>query len=142
MSVILGVLSWTGAARVLRTATMEVKTSYYIRLMKGMGASDGYILTRHILRKLLPLIAYRAVTYVKSGILTESTMSFLGLGNPVIKSWGSMIYYAQAKNALITGAWVWWVIPPGLCICLISMGLMLIAYSMEEKEKDRTEEGV
>lgn len=131
MSVILGLLSWTETARVLRTATMQLRESYAIRLIRGMGASDGYVLVKHVLPEVLPLIAYRAVTRVKSGILAESTMSFLGLGNPVAKSWGSIIYYAQAKSALLNGSWVWWIIPPGLCICLVSIALMMIAYSLE-----------
>jgi len=135
MSVILGLLSWTEIAKVLRTTTMQIRESYSIKLIKGMGASDTYILLRHVIPELLPLIGYRAVTRVKVGILSESTMSFLGLGNPVAKSWGSIIYYAQAKNALLTGAWVWWVIPPGLCICLVSMALMMIAYSLEGKDR-------
>lgn len=137
MSIILGLLSWTETARVLRTTTMQIKESYAIKLIKGMGASDLYILVRHVLPELLPLIVYRAVTRVKSGILSESTMSFLGLGNPVAKSWGSIIYYAQAKNALLNGSWVWWIIPPGLCICLVSMALMMIAYSLEGKSPKR-----
>ena len=139
MSIILGALSWTGVARVLRSATMQIRSSAYVRIIKGMGASDGYILTHHVLRELLPLIAYRVVTRVKSGILSESTMSFLGLGNPVAKSWGSIIYYAQAKNALLTGAWVWWIVPPGLCICLVSLSLMLIGYSIESPSDRRKE---
>lgn len=141
MSIILGVLSWTDVARVLRSSTMQIRESGYVKIIKGMGASDFYILTRHVLRELLPLIAYRVVTRVKSGILSESTMSFLGLGNPVAKSWGSVIYYAQAKNALLTGAWVWWIVPPGLCICLVSMSLMLIGYSIEVPSDQRKEAG-
>ncbi len=133
MSVILGLLSWTEIARVLRSSTMQLRQSYAIKLLRGMGASNLYILRRHVLPELLPLLLYRAVTRVKSGILAESTMSFLGLGNPVAKSWGSIIYYAQAKNALLNGSWVWWIVPPGLCICAISMALMLIAYSLEGK---------
>ena len=139
MSVILGLLSWPEIAKVLRTTTMQIRESYSIRLLKGMGASDGYIILRHVIPELLPLIAYRAVTRVKSGILSESTMSFLGLGNPIAKSWGSVIYYAQAKNALLTGAWVWWIIPPGLCICIVSMALMMIAYSLEHRDPMRKE---
>ena len=139
MSIILGLLSWAEIAKVLRTTTMQIRESYSIRLLKGMGASDGYIILRHVIPELLPLIAYRAVTRVKVGILSESTMSFLGLGNPIAKSWGSIIYYAQAKNALLTGAWVWWVIPPGACICLVSMALMMIAYSLEGRDPLRKE---
>ncbi|MGI6462100.1 MAG: ABC transporter permease [Candidatus Scatomorpha sp.] len=139
MSIILGFLSWPGIARVLRTTTMQIKESYAIKIIKGMGASDAYIILRHVIPELLPLIAYRAVTRVKAGILSESTMSFLGLGNPIAKSWGSTIYYAQAKNALLNGSWVWWIIPPGVCICLISMALMLIAYEFENMRSSKKE---
>lgn len=139
MSIILGCLSWTELARVLRTATMQLRKSYSMQLLMGMGASNTYILVHHVLPELLPLIAYRAVTRIKSGILSESTMSFLGLGNPTAKSWGSIIYYAQAKNALLNGSWVWWIIPPGLCICTLSAALMLLAYCLEERPACRKE---
>ena len=46
-----------------------------------------------------------------------------------------MIFYAQSRNALITGAWVWWVIPPGLCICLVCLALMMISYSLEGRRR-------
>ena len=74
---------------------------------------------------------------MKTGILMESSLSFLGLGNPVAKSWGSMIYYAEAKNAIITGAWLWWVVPPGLYICLVCLALMMISYGLEETGGER-----
>jgi len=133
MSIILGVMSWTGIARILRSVTMKLRESMYIKISKGMGASDFYIFRTYILREIAPLVLYRVVMRVKSGILAESSMSFLGLGSAVAKSWGSIIFYAQTKNALLTGAWVWWIIPPGLCICLVSMGLMMLSYSLEKK---------
>ena len=139
MSAILGLLSWTDVARVLRASTMQLRERPYIRMIRGMGAPSFYILTRHVFRELLPYILYRTVARVKSGILAESSMSFLGIGSPVAKSWGSIIYYAQARNALITGAWLWWIVPPGLCICAVSMGLMMLAYRMETKSDSRME---
>jgi ABC-type dipeptide/oligopeptide/nickel transport system permease subunit len=139
MALILGCLSWPGLARLLYAAVIEIKERAYIKMLRGMGAGGGYIITRHVLRELLPLLLYHAVMRLKSGILAESSMSFLGLGNPAAKSWGAMLYYAQSKNALLTGAWVWWVIPPGLCICLVSMSLMMVAYYLEEKSDKRME---
>jgi ABC-type dipeptide/oligopeptide/nickel transport system permease subunit len=132
MSIILGFLSWPGTARLLRSTVMQIKGDSYIQIIQGMGAGSYYLISRHIIRKLTPLIFYRAVMRVKAGIFSESSMSFLGLGNPVAKSWGSIIYYAQAKNAILTGAWVWWIIPPGVCICTISMGLIMIASRFED----------
>ena len=137
MSAILGLMSWAGIARVLRSSTMKIRESNYIKMINGMGASDFYILSRHVMRELLPLILYRVVTRIKSGILAESSLSFIGLGNPVAKSWGSIIYYAQAKSALITGAWIWWIVPPGLCICVLSVCLMMVSYGLEGKSDAR-----
>lgn len=131
LSLILGVLSWPETARVLRAQTIKVRGQDYLQAIRAMGAGDGYLLRAHVLRELLPLVLYRAVGRVKSGILAESSMSFLGLGNPLVKSWGSTIFYAQSRNALITGSWVWWVIPPGLCICLVCLSLMMISYALE-----------
>ena len=73
----------------------------------------------------------KALAAIKSSILSEAALSFLGLGEPTIKSWGSMLYYAQAKDAFMTDAWLWWVIPPGLCIAVLSFGLMLVGYVIE-----------
>ena len=137
MSVILAVMSWPHTARVLRSQTIQLKNAPYIQTIQAMGAGDGYIITRHLLRELRPLLLYQGVARMKTGILMESSLSFLGLGNPVAKSWGSMIYYAEAKNAIITGAWKWWVVPPGLCICLVCLALLMVSYSLEEARAER-----
>ena len=138
-SVILGVMSWSGTARIVRSQILNIKNKEYILTIRAMGASDWYILTRHVLKELLPFLMYRASARVRSGILSESSLSFLGLGSPVVKSWGTIIYYAQAKNALLTGAWVWWILPPGICIILISCALTMISYGAEGKMDRRLE---
>ena len=138
-SVILGVLSWSGTARVVRSETMAIRQKEYIRTIAAMGAGSWYLLRSHVFRELLPLLFYRAAARVKAGILSESSLSFLGLGSTVQKSWGAMLYYAQAKNALLTDAWLWWVLPPGLCIALLSCALVMISYSAEGKLDRRLE---
>ena len=137
MSLILGVMSWPHVSLVLRSQTLQLKSAPYIQTIRAMGAGNGYIILRHLLRELRPLLLYWTVSRMKTGILMESSLSFLGLGNPVAKSWGSMIYYAEAKNAIITGAWLWWVVPPGLCICLVCLALMMISYGLEETGGER-----
>ena len=137
VSLILGVMSWPHVALVLRSQTLQLKSAPYIQTIRAMGAGNGYIILRHLLRELRPLLLYWTVSRMKTGILMESSLSFLGLGNPVAKSWGSMIYYAEAKNAIITGAWLWWVVPPGLCICLVCLALMMISYGLEETGGER-----
>lgn len=132
-SLILGVMSWPGTARIVRSQIFGIKNKEYIQTIRAMGASNYYILTRHILKELLPFLIYQASVRVRAGILSESSLSFLGLGSPVVKSWGTIIYYAQAKNALLTDTWIWWILPPGICIILISCALTMISYDTEEK---------
>ncbi len=138
-SIILGIMSWSGTARIVRSQILNLKSKEYIQTIKAMGASNFYILTRHILKELLPFLMYRSSARVRSGILSESSLSFLGLGSTVVKSWGTIIYYAQAKNALLTNAWIWWILPPGFCIILISCSLTMITYGAESKTDRRLE---
>ena len=138
-SVILGIMSWAGTARIVRSQILSMKGKEYIQTIKAMGASDFYILTRHVLKELLPFLMYRATARVRAGILSESSLSFLGLGSTVVKSWGTIIYYAQAKNALLTDAWIWWILPPGICIIVISCALTMITYGAEGKFDRRLE---
>jgi len=139
-SVILGIMSWPATARIVRSETMTLKKREYIQVCKAMGAPDRYLLFRHIVKELMPLIMYRAAARVRAGILGESSLSFLGLGSAAQKSWGTMLYYAQAKNALLTKAWVWWVLPPGLCIALVSCALSMISYGAETRLDRRMED--
>ena len=136
-AVVLGIMSWAGTARVVRTQTAALKEKEYIQTLRAMGAPDGYVFFHHAARELLPWLMYQAAGRVKSGILSESSLSFLGLGSTTQKSWGTIIYYAQARNALLTDAWLWWILPPGLCIALVSCSLVMISYGFEEKTDRR-----
>ena len=138
-SLILGGMSWSGTARMVRTETISIRSKEYVQTILAMDAGSGYILLHHVIKEVFPLILYRGIGRVKAGILGESSLSFLGLGSTVQKSWGTMIYYAQAKNALLTDAWLWWIIPPGLCIALISCSLVMVSYYAEERADKRLE---
>jgi len=142
ISLVMGISSWPEMARVLRAQTMKVKNSEYITSIAAMGAGSFYILTRHISRELLPLIAYRVISRFKNAIIAESSLSFLGLAASTVKSWGAMLHYAQAKSAFLTDAWLWWVLPPGIMISLLSFGLMLVGYRIEGKMDPRLDGAV
>lgn len=139
LAVILGLMSWAGIARVIRSESMQMKTNNHVIAIRAMGAGDYYILTCHVMRSLLPVIMYRFGGRVKAAILSESSLAFLGLGSVVNKSWGGIIHYAQSRNALLTGAWVWWIVPAVVCICFVSFALALIAYGLEEGVDRRNE---
>ena len=138
-SVVMGITSWPEMARVIRAQILKLKNNEYITSIIAMGAGDRYILTKHISRELMPLIAYRVASRFRSTILAESALSFLGMAPSVIKSWGKMLYYAQSRNAFLTGAWVWWAVPPGVMITLLILGITMISYSIEDRMDPRLE---
>lgn len=128
---VITVISWPATARIVRSQVLKIRSKGYILNLQAIGAGPWYILRKYVLREVLPLITYRAMLSASYAILIEASLSFLGLGNPVMKSWGSILYYAQARNAMLTGAWLWWVIPPGLCIALLSTGFLLVGFYLE-----------
>jgi ABC-type dipeptide/oligopeptide/nickel transport system permease subunit len=73
------------------------------------------------------------VLVASASILAESSLSFLGLGDPSGKSWGTMLYFARASGAFLGEAWKWWVLPTGLMITLAVLGLAMIGYSLEHR---------
>jgi ABC-type dipeptide/oligopeptide/nickel transport system permease subunit len=129
---VIGLVLWARPARVLRAATLAIRTAGHIDAAAWMGAPTPYILRRHVLPRIAPIIVTEFVRAANIAILLEAALAFLGLGDPVAKSWGTMLHYAYARAAFLTGAWVWWVVPPGLCIAAVVIGFALLGYSLEQ----------
>ncbi len=130
--VMIGLLSWAGPARVIRSQVLSLRESGYVQAARSLGGTDTQIMFRHILPGVLPMALAQFIRAVSSAILIESSLAFLGLGDPTAKSWGMVLYYAQARGAFLTGAWPWWILPPGLLITLTVLAFALIGYSQEE----------
>src|SRR4029450_2682409 len=77
------------------------------------------------------------VRAANAAILLDASLSFLGLGDPTVKSWGMMLHYANARSAFLTDAWLWWVVPPGVCITAVVLGFALVGYTLEERARPR-----
>ena len=119
-------LSWTGTARIVRAKVLQLKEMPFIKIEQTLGAGDIRI-ARHILPNILDIVFIRGVLRVSSAMLTEASLSFLGLGAIGQKSWGGIIHYAFARNGIINNFW-WWYIPPILCISFCVLGFMLLGY--------------
>jgi peptide/nickel transport system permease protein len=128
---VLALLGWARPARIIRSQVLAVRALPYIEASRAGGATAAQILRRHVLGAVLPLIAVQWIQAASSAILIESSLAFLGLGDPTQKSWGTILYYAQARSAFLTGAWVWWVVPPGLMIALAVFGFALIGLGFD-----------
>ena len=139
IALVMGLTAWPEMARVIRAQILKIKTDDYITGIIAMGAGSRYIIAKHITRELLPLIVYRIASRFRSAILAESSLSFLGFAPAIVKSWGKILSQAQSRNAFLTGAWVWWAIPPGLMITLLTFGITMISYSIEGKTNPGSE---
>lgn len=130
---VIGVLIWAAPARVIRAQVLSLRSREYVLASQSMGARDRWVILHHVLPRTALLATSTFVRAVSGAILLEAALSFLGLGDPIQKSWGSILFWAQARGAFLTPAWKWWVLPPGLAIMLASLGFALVAFAVEEK---------
>ena len=129
---VIGLLTWARPARVIRAETLSLVERDHIMAARALGAGDGRIMRRHVLPQLWPLVSAQFVLVASSAIALEAGLSFLGLGDPTQKSWGSMLYYAQARHAFLSGSWPWWVVPPGLMITASVLSFAFLAFGHRE----------
>ena len=128
---VMALLMWARPARVIRSQVLTLRSWTYVEAARAAGAAPGYILRRHILPGVMSLVVSQFVMTASLAILIEASLSFLGLGDPIQKSWGSILFYAQSRSAFLTGAWVWWVLPPGALITLTVMGFALTGFALD-----------
>ncbi len=134
---VISLVMWAGKARQIRAQTLSVKSTGPVLAAKTMGANEFYILKKHIIPGVFPVFIPQFVTAVNAAILLESSLSFLGMSDPTMKSWGSILYYANSRSAFLTDAWAWWIIPPGVCIVMVVLAFSFMGYCLEEKVNPR-----
>jgi peptide/nickel transport system permease protein len=127
---VISLLGWTYTARLVRSQTLSIKERQFVTRARAIGASNRRIIIRHILPQVMPLILAQAVLDISASILAESSLSFLGLGDPTLISWGNMLNFAF-ERAISRQAW-WYLLPPGFAILWVSLSLILIGNSLEE----------
>jgi peptide/nickel transport system permease protein len=124
---------WAVPARLIHSRVLSIAGEAYIESARSLGCGDWRILGVHIWPGVRELVFVQFVLVAGVAILAEASLSFLGLGNPIVKSWGGMLYFARASGAFLNDSWRWWVLPPGLMISLTVIGLMLLAFSQERR---------
>lgn len=129
---IIGALIWASTARIIRSQVMTIIQQDYVLASKTIGAGDLHIIFTHVLPQVLLLAVGQFVQATSGAILLEASLSFLGLGDPLQKSWGTVLYWAQVRGVFLTPAWKWWVLPPGLLISAAALGFALLGFSLEQ----------
>jgi peptide/nickel transport system permease protein len=131
IAVVIGVLAWPGTALLIRAQTLSIRERPYLERARVLGAGRWKQVTRHVLPNVMPMIFANTTLTVAVAILLETTLSFLGLGDPTNVSWGTMLDDAFQVGAMTTGAW-WYIIPPGVCVILVVLGFTLVGQALEE----------
>ncbi|MDR3174653.1 MAG: ABC transporter permease [Treponema sp.] len=126
--IIIGSLSWLWMARSIRSQTLSESKRDYVDAARALGMGPFEIMFREILPNIFPVVTANMVMVITSSMLTEASMSFLGIGDPTLISWGKMLSIAFDNSAIIYNAW-WWMIPPGLCIATLGYSFILIGNS-------------
>jgi peptide/nickel transport system permease protein len=135
---IISLLFWPVTARVIRAQVQSQRQRGYVRMARNFGAGPGYVLRRHILPAIAPLIAFGLVAAAGRAVAMEAGLAFLGLGDPTAKSWGLMMRFAlNLPGLLLTDRWLWWLVPPGLCITALILALTYLGMGLEARLQPR-----
>lgn len=135
---VIGLLGWTTTARIVRSQTLAVKSRKFVLRARAIGAGNWHIIVTHILPLVMPLLVVNAILVISLAILNESTLAFLGLGDPTAISWGQMLNFAFGRGAMSAGAW-WALFAPGLGIVWVVLGLTLLGHGLEQVLNPRLE---
>lgn len=134
LAVILLVLvafSWPGLTILVRSMVLSLRSGQLVEAARALGASRWRIMGRHVFPQVAPYIVAQMIFAAPAAILAEASLSFLGLGDPSIPTWGQMLESGFRTGALYVGYW-WWVIPPGVLIIVTAMAFTMLALAMEQ----------
>jgi peptide/nickel transport system permease protein len=129
--VVIGITSWASTARIIRSQTLSLRERAFVDRARVIGAGSGWIMRRHILPNVINLIVANTVLTFAGSVLTETTLSFIGLGDPFQPSWGQLLNQAQADGAAGLGAW-WVLAPPGIAIILVVLAFTLVGGALDD----------
>jgi ABC-type dipeptide/oligopeptide/nickel transport system permease subunit len=134
VGIVIALLFWPLTARVLRSQVLSLRSRTYVRASTGFGSSSWHQLRRHVLPELSLLGMAELVRAAAQAVVIQAGLAFLGIGNPTLPSWGSMIRDAIAYRSLfLTPAWKWWLLPPVVAIVILVSGITLLGTAAERR---------
>jgi peptide/nickel transport system permease protein len=129
--VVIGITSWSSTARIIRSQTLSLRERAFVDRARVIGSGGGHIMRIHILPNVVNLVVANAVLVFAGAVLTETTLSFVGLGDPFQPSWGQILDSARQVGAPGLGAW-WYFVPPGACIVLVVFAFTLVGNALDD----------
>jgi peptide/nickel transport system permease protein len=129
--IVIGITSWSSTARIIRAQTLSLKERAFVDRARVIGAGNLHIMAHHILPNVVNLIVANAVLVFAGAVLTETTLSFIGLGDPFQPSWGQILNAAETAGAAGLGAW-WYFLPAGACIVLVVLAFTMVGMAVDD----------
>jgi len=129
MILLLSALSWPGGARVIRAQTLSLKERMHVSAARTFGAGWSHLLFRHIIPDLGPILIAIMIQDARRAVFMEAGLSFLGISDPSVMSWGKMMQYARVFTYL--EVWKWWLLPTGLALSMTLIGLSFTGFALE-----------
>ena len=127
---VIAAVGWARPARMVRGIVLSARERDFVRAARGFGASDGYLLRRHILPETASVVLTQAAILVPQFVVAEMTLSFLGLGVPEpVPSWGNMLASLQHYNVLVS---YWWMYLPAVAMVPFFLGYLVLASLLQE----------
>jgi peptide/nickel transport system permease protein len=129
--IVIGLTSWATTARVIRSQVLSLKERMFVDRARVIGSGPGRIMRRHILPNVVNLIVAQAVLTFATAVFTETTLAFIGLGDPAAPSWGQLLNNAQSAGAPGLGAW-WYIVPPATAVVLVVLSFTLVGNALDD----------
>jgi len=129
--IVIGLTSWATTARIIRSQVLSLKERAFVDRARVIGTGSGRIMRRHILPNIINLIVAQAVLTFAYAVFTETSLSFIGLGDPFSPSWGQILNAAQEAGAPGLLAW-WYIAPPAVCVVLVVVAFTLVGNALDD----------
>ena len=129
--IVIGITSWATTARIIRSQTLSVRERMFVDRARVIGSGSGHIMRRHIFPNVVNLIVAQAVITFAAAVFTETSLAFIGLGDPFAPSWGQILDSAQEAGAPSLGAW-WYIAPPATCVVLVVLAFTLVGNALDD----------
>ncbi|MFD6949409.1 ABC transporter permease [Nocardiopsis sp. TSRI0078] len=135
----IGLTVWPATARLVRAQTLAVEARPYVERARALGGGHAHVMAWHVLPNVMPVVLAQTTLLVATSIIAESTLAFLGVGDPTTVSWGGVLEAARNAGAISSGIW-WYMVPPGLAIALVALSFTLCGRALESVINPRLRE--
>jgi peptide/nickel transport system permease protein len=136
---VLAITGWAGTTRIVRAQVLSLRERQFVERARSQGASHVWIMRKHILPNVMPVVWANSVLIVALSVLGEAGLSYFGLGDPDAFSWGTLLYNGFQAGAINAGAW-WYVVPPGAAITLFVLAFFAVGQVVEDGPRPGAEE--